>query len=300
LALLAILLLSVPVRYALFTPDSFRIEDAIDSAYTSRDPEYCVDDVTETYMEQRYKVTSPYADDLCEEYSTQNRADSVDVSDIDIHGDYATAAVAVTGGNANGQVVEVQLVNQDGDWKVDRVVRNLVLNRGALVNAYAAQFARLGASAGEQACAGAAVRRLSEAELERMGLGSDPGPAGRIAVRCARPTVERTLLSRFQDPRFGNLPPAMGACVAAMIRGMSDAELAETIYDPASYGALRFRCDRGAMFNQIERQLEPYEGLGTLGATCVIDRIRDWPARMIVRLTYDEASYQRLIDHCRS
>jgi hypothetical protein len=88
--------------------------------------------------------------------------------------------------------------------------------------------------------------------------------------------------------------------VVDRVRKLSDRELGRLIRDPASYGALGLQCDREDSLRGLQRQLEPYEDLGASGARCVVDQLRGLPAREIVRLTYDDSAYERVIDHCKS
>lgn len=58
----------------------------------------------------------------CEkEASEESGAESASVSNVEVDGSKATADVALTGGSLDGQGVEVALVKQGDQWKLDEI-----------------------------------------------------------------------------------------------------------------------------------------------------------------------------------
>jgi hypothetical protein len=299
LGVLGVVLISIPLRLVFFPPDSVQIDDAIDAAFTSADPSYCDSDVTSTYLEQQTDAVPPFADDICERDADYERADAVDVDDMRINGSRATASVTVDGGSFDRFGLGVEIVKDDGDWKVNRIVGFERFDRASFDASYRRKFAEFGSPPSAAGCAIAKARTLTDLEIERIILRSQPGPWAQIAVECDRTGVERSFVSAFERSDY-DLPHPVLSCIEHRIEALSDEELTVLADDPVAYGSLPFECDRAATLAGLRKDLAGYEDLGTDGAGCVIRHVDAWPAGRIVRLTYDDSAYDRLIDGCKS
>jgi hypothetical protein len=298
LAAAGLLIALTPVVHAAFPSDEVKIETAIDEALTSQDPSYCSEYVTEGFLEQQTKLPAPFADDDCESYAEIRRADSVRIGDVEVDGDRATATVVIEGGRLDGQCVEVELVKQDGDWKVNRILRFVRFDRRAYENAYRDGFAEFGSPPGSGDCAVDRIRRLTNADLQSLVVGRRPGPLPQIAVHCDRGGFERNVIAGYQGPRYEDFPRPVLACIESTVRAASDAELARLTEDVVAYGSLSFDCDRGATLRFMRDYLEDEDDINSAAADCIVRELRERPTAEIVRLTYDDPRYERLIDSC--
>jgi hypothetical protein len=163
----AVLLIAFLGSRLIAPSDSAEIEEAITTVATSKDPGFCDAFLTQAYLEQMTGVKAPYADELCEEAARLDAADAVDVTDVDVNGDEATATATYSGSSLDGSSLVVRLVRSDGDWKLDRKLRVEFLNRAGLERGYREvlvspdyRFSEAGAS-----CVIAETRQLTDAEL---------------------------------------------------------------------------------------------------------------------------------------
>jgi hypothetical protein len=291
-----VLLVAFTLQRLISPGASLEIENAAEAAMTSTDPSYCSEDVTEVFLEQQNNAGAPFADDLCEDRTDYDRADSVLVSDIHVHGDTATAIVAVEGGSYDGFRFEFRFARQGGDWKADRIVRFVSFDRGAFERGYRSKFAAFGSPPAAADCAIERSRRFSIADLKRIILSSSPGPWGLIAADCDRAGLERSVIAAANEG--DDAPPRYSACIDAKVRSLSTEELARVSDEVIAFGVLQVDCDRRGSFDYLRQQLES-DGVDSGTASCVVDAVADRPADEIVDLTYDETAYARLIDGCK-
>jgi hypothetical protein len=102
--------------------DESQIEEAAETSATSTDPADCKKLSTQQFMEQVAQTEGPEAVKRCErEASEKKGAKSATVSNVEVDGSKATADVALTGGGLDGQSVEVALVKEGNQWKLDEL-----------------------------------------------------------------------------------------------------------------------------------------------------------------------------------
>ncbi len=102
--------------------DESQIEEAVETSATSTDPANCKKFSTQQFMEQTAQSEGAEAVKTCEKEASNNEgAESVTVSNVEVEGSKATADAALTGGGFNGQEVEVALVKEGDQWKLDEI-----------------------------------------------------------------------------------------------------------------------------------------------------------------------------------
>jgi hypothetical protein len=94
--------------------DEDDITAAIETGATSTDPSKCTEVQTENFANQTDGSIKE-----CQKNVEDAVADSVDVSNIEVDGDKATADAAVTGSTFDGQTLQLALVKDGDQWKVD-------------------------------------------------------------------------------------------------------------------------------------------------------------------------------------
>ena len=121
--------------------DEDQITEVIETVTTGGDPADCTELRTQRFVEQAEFQTGEAAVQSCrEDYAEDTQADSVEVSSVQVDGDTATAEVAVTGGGLDNQTVELGLVKEGDQWKLDELVRFVELDRPPLNTAFAVEI----------------------------------------------------------------------------------------------------------------------------------------------------------------
>jgi hypothetical protein len=101
--------------------DEDQITDAITEATTGGQASACTELMTQSFIEQTQFATGAEAVTACEEDAADSPADTVEVSNVEVDGDSATAEVAFSGQALNGQTIAISLVNESEQWKLDRL-----------------------------------------------------------------------------------------------------------------------------------------------------------------------------------
>lgn len=165
--------------------DEDKITSAIESAATGTDPAICTEDQTLAFLEQTGGEKGKAAVEECEkDAEEEENAESVEVSEIEVEGEEATATAALTGGTLDGQTLVLALVKEEGDWKLNEAVEFKNFDREALIEQFQAKLAEQKEIKGEIAeCIGEGLEEASEEELESLFL---EGPIGivEIAEEC--------------------------------------------------------------------------------------------------------------------
>lgn len=117
--------------------DDADITEAIEQAATNDSPEVCTEFQTVAFNEQTQYETGDAAVQACEDDAGNGdtAGDSVEVSNIEVDGDTATADVAFTGGGLDAQELAVGLVKEDDQWKLDSLDEFVTFDKEAFSNA---------------------------------------------------------------------------------------------------------------------------------------------------------------------
>jgi hypothetical protein len=167
--------------------DEDKITKVIETAATSTDPADCKKYETVNFAEQQSGKEGAKAVEECEEQAPEgaNNPDSVDVSEVEVEGEEANATVAFTGGGFDGQTLVVNLVQEEGDWKLNEAEGFKHLDREKLIGTFERTFEEQEEVEPELAeCVIEGLEETSDSELEEMILG---GPEGIVAIaeECA-------------------------------------------------------------------------------------------------------------------
>lgn len=153
--------------------DEQGVEAAIETALTSSDPSACAGSRTIAFMEETTSKDGTAAERECEQ-SVKTRdglPDAVTVSKIEIDGEEASAEVAIEGGDGDGMVLEVALVEEDGNWKIDDFTGLVRLDRDRLISRIVGEIEKQGVGTqAEIACFSEALGELPKSEFERVVL----------------------------------------------------------------------------------------------------------------------------------
>lgn len=117
------------------------VEAAIETSATTTDPADCKKVNTQRFMEQVTRESGEAAVEECEQEAKNDEgSDSAGVSSVEIDGSSATAEAALSGGNLDGQTLEVELIKDGDGWKMDEVVEFTDFDQDKLVAALEEQF----------------------------------------------------------------------------------------------------------------------------------------------------------------
>jgi hypothetical protein len=123
--------------------DDQDISAVITRAATSGDPAACTDSQTQRFTDQTSGDQGPGAAAVksCEQNAADSVSDSAKTTNIEVDGDKATAEATFTGGAVDGQTLKLDLVKEDGKWKVDQLTGFVNFNRQAFNASFESQIA---------------------------------------------------------------------------------------------------------------------------------------------------------------
>ena len=155
--------------------DEDQITSAIDRAATSGDPAACTDVQTPRFVQQTNGGGSP-AQSLksCQEDAQDSVADSVDVSDIEVDGNTATAKAAVKGSFFNGQTLDIALVKQGDQWKLDRFTGFVDFDKDAMIEGIKGELEKEKAPAAAIECVEQQFEQAPDQQVEDAFTSNDP------------------------------------------------------------------------------------------------------------------------------
>jgi ABC-type glycerol-3-phosphate transport system substrate-binding protein len=165
--------------------DEDKIIDVIETSATSSDPSNCTELQTTTFNEQNTQESGDAATKGCEKEAKEDdeeTAESVEVSEVKVDGDTATATAALTGGDLDAQTVELELVKDGDDWKLNEITGFVDFDAAKVIAMLAEGFEE--EESIEPALASCIVETLeesSDSEVEELILNtSDEGFVGLV------------------------------------------------------------------------------------------------------------------------
>lgn len=164
------------------------IEAVIAKSATSNDPANCKRLNTQRFNEQLAGESGAGALEECEEEAEKEEGlDSVRVSEVEVDGDGASAEVALSGGGFDGQSVEVALVKNDEQWKMDEIVKFTKFDSDQLANAFESEVAAHPGEINRQlaACLGEGFAKASRGEAEELLLSGSRKALEELAEGCS-------------------------------------------------------------------------------------------------------------------
>jgi ABC-type glycerol-3-phosphate transport system substrate-binding protein len=167
--------------------ESGEVEEAIETSATTTDPADCKRLETQRFMEQTSGESGKAALQECEEEAEKDKgAESVKVSSVEVDGAKATGDAALQGGTLDGQTVEVALVKDGEQWKLDEVVKFTKFDQGSLVQFFEEQFADPQNEVPPRLanCIIEAVEEGTQGEVEELIFSGSRKPLEEVAESC--------------------------------------------------------------------------------------------------------------------
>jgi hypothetical protein len=166
--------------------DEGEITDAIVKSGTTDDATNCTELETQRFVEQNQFEKGTAAIDECKKPDEHN-ADSIDVSNIEVDGDKATADAAVTGATFDGQTLQISLVKEDGRWKLDHLDSFKDFDKGKFVDAFTANLGQnVGFTPQQATCITGALSALDDSALETLVLSGDQNQLVPVLGPCLK------------------------------------------------------------------------------------------------------------------
>ena len=163
------------------------IAGAIEAEATSTDPADCTRLVTQSFLEQSEFVSGPAALRACRADSPDQSTDpdSVDVSKVSVEGDIATAHATFHGGSLDSQTLVIELAEDRGQWKLERIAGIPGFDVGAYARAFerTATRGRRPLGTEQAACVAGRIRAARPAQLETALLSGDPAQVAALILR---------------------------------------------------------------------------------------------------------------------
>jgi hypothetical protein len=170
--------------------DEDQISAAIERAATSGDPAACTEVETVNFVQQTSGEPGDSAEEAlqsCQQEAADTVAESVDVRDIEVDGDSATAKAAVTGSFFDGQTLDIALIKEGDQWKLDEFKGFEDFDRGAMADAIRQELSREeGASPQAVTCVGQQIENQPEDRVEAAFAGNDPNAEQQLFEPCTK------------------------------------------------------------------------------------------------------------------
>jgi ABC-type glycerol-3-phosphate transport system substrate-binding protein len=164
------------------------VEEVVETSATSTDPADCAKTETEHFMEQVSQESGKAAVKQCEKEAEEEKgSESVVVSNVEVDGSSATAEAALTGGGLDGQSVEVALVKEGDQWKMNEVVKFIKLDKAKLVENFKEEFSKPSSELSPKfaACFVEAFEKGSQADIEELLISGSSKALEEVAKGCS-------------------------------------------------------------------------------------------------------------------
>jgi len=169
--------------------DEDKISEVIEKAATTTDPSNCTELETQRFAEQNSQQKGKAAVKACEEEQEagEEQAEAATVSNVSVDGEKATAEVKFEGGPLGAQALELALVEEDGNWKLDQIEGFADYDGKALGEAFEKEFEESSEGLNEEQakCIAGKVAGANQAEAEELFFSGSPKAIVELAEGCA-------------------------------------------------------------------------------------------------------------------
>jgi hypothetical protein len=167
------------------------IEETITESAKSTDPAKCTEIQTQAFNEQETASKGKEATENCESEAEngETEATTVNVSEVKVNGETATAVAEVDGTALTGQGIEIELLEEGGTWKMNKFVAFANYDANALAEALEKEFAKEeGVSPALAKCVSEGVSKFSQQEAEAVAFGGELEGIESLATSCNEET----------------------------------------------------------------------------------------------------------------
>jgi hypothetical protein len=167
--------------------DTSQITDVIQTASTSTAPADCTKLQTQQFVEQTNFTTGPAALQACQKNAadTTDNPTSVDVSNVSVNGNNATANVTFHGSSLDGSTLTVALIKDGNQWKMDKITGVPTLNLAAIKQQFAQQLQAQGSIPPQVAsCIQSAFSQVTADQVKQALLNGSQGGLVNLFSQC--------------------------------------------------------------------------------------------------------------------
>jgi hypothetical protein len=167
--------------------DESQIKEAVETSAASTDPADCKKLSTQQFMEQTTKSSGSEAAESCEEQASNDEGvETATVSSVEVDGSKATADTVLAGGTFDRQEVEVALVKDGDQWKLDEIAGFTKFDPTKVIETFEEEFAKPSSevSKSQAACVAESFEEAAEAEFEEALLSPTTDGFEEIAGSC--------------------------------------------------------------------------------------------------------------------
>lgn len=216
-------------------PDPESPEDVLTRLATRPDPGACTRDYTPAGLEAMLGSSDVAG---CEDSVKRSEAAaSVEVTEVEVDGSRASARVSFDGGDSAGTAVTVDLVLDDGRWRVDGQRDLEVVDRAAYDQAFSAAIGPVVEEmlpAGNVPCVQERLEGRTDDEIERMNAeGTVQSFVAQTIVDCVGSGSDLfalTFLTQHSLSKSDEISRQQAACLAgASIKGMDGLTVEEVV-----------------------------------------------------------------------
>jgi hypothetical protein len=169
------------------TTPSDPIRTAVTHALTSSDPDVCEQSFTDRFLHQNFREADTPPVEVCQFDDTlpgEPFARSVRFSSVDAHGEHAVAQIVITGGEADGSRIKLELNRYSGHWKLNRFAE-IQIDRPRFDAAVRRDLVISGFRDDEADCAVHRLRRIFDTDqIERLTVEGRTQVFGAAEVTC--------------------------------------------------------------------------------------------------------------------
>lgn len=156
--------------------DEDQITDVIEEVITTSAPEHCTELQTQRFLEQVNFATGEEAVEACKAANPRANADSVEVTNVQVDGERATADAVPEGSVFDGQTLRLSLIKENDQWKLDRLDDMVDFDQARFAEAYAEAL-----TVGDEPVTGA------QANCVERNFASGPGETVEAAILSGEP-----------------------------------------------------------------------------------------------------------------
>lgn len=167
--------------------ETAKVEEVIKTSATSTNPADCQKLQTQKFMEQVSQESGAAALKECEEEAeNEEGAKSAKVADVEVEGSDATAQVTLGGNSLEGQTLELALVQDGSQWKLNEVVKFTKFNQAKLVQSFEKEFKQSSEEVPAKIanCFIGALGKRSQAEVEDLLFGTSSKAFEEVLKSC--------------------------------------------------------------------------------------------------------------------
>lgn len=133
------------------TTEEDRVREAAEQVITTEEPSACEELATQDFVEKATGEAGQAAVEACQE-EPGSLAEGAEITSTEVDGDQATVEAKLDGGNLDGEAIELGMVKQDDEWKLDELVRTEVVEGPNAETTVTNTVLNFGSSEGSKAC----------------------------------------------------------------------------------------------------------------------------------------------------